>query len=165
DQLRLVDAPVLAQDVAVQHGADNLFQARNARIQIVAVDSACAGFAASGVSVAIAGNPWGVAPVDLASSICAVGGCRSAAVAIPTRRPHPFAPIVRKRPGKQSGCSHWLAVLVEINPNSLDIVEIPAKTKARTGPLEGPAHQLTSCRYRRRPILRRCLNATQCQGS
>ena len=137
DQLWLVDAAVLAKDVAVQHGADSLFQAQNARIQIVAVASARAGFAVSGVSVAIAGNPLGVAPVGLASSICAVGGCSGAAVAIPTRRPHSFAPILRKGPCEQRGCSHRLAVLVEIDPNGLGIVEVTAKTKARTRPFEG----------------------------
>src|SRR5208337_3990811 len=137
DRLRLVDAAVLAKHVAVQHCADSLFHAQNARIQIVAVTSARAAFPVSGVSVAIAGNPWGVAPVVLASSICAVGGCSGAAVAIFTRRPHSLAPVFRERPGEQRGCSHWLAVLVQINPNGLDIVEIPAKTKARAGPLEG----------------------------
>src|SRR5271157_5341035 len=136
DQLRLVDAAVLAQDVAVQHCADNLFQARNARIQIVAAASARAGFAVSAVSVAIAGNPWGVAPVGLASSICAVGRCGGGAIAIPTRRPHSFAPILRKGPCEQRGRSRRLAVLVQIDPNGLDIVEIPAQTKTRTGPLE-----------------------------
>src|ERR1035437_6385850 len=137
DRLWLVDAAVLAKHVAVQHCADSLLQAHNARIEIVAVASVRAAFAVSGLSVAIAGNPWGVAPVGLASSICAVGGCGGASVAIPTRRPHSFAPILRKCPGEQRGCSHRLAVLVQINPNSLDIVEIPAKTKTRTGPLEG----------------------------
>src|SRR5664280_1816819 len=137
DRLRLVDAPVLAKHVAVQHCADRLLQAHNARIEIVPVAPARAALAVSGVSVPIAGNPWGVAPVGLASSICAVGRGGSAPVAIPTRRPHSFAPVLRKCPGKQRGCSHWLAVLVEIDPNGLDIVEIPAKTKARTGPLEG----------------------------
>src|SRR5271157_656037 len=137
DQPWLVDAAVLAKHVAVQHGADSLFQAQNARIEIVAVASTRAAFAVSGVSVAIAGNPWGVAPVGLASSICAVGGCSGAAVAIRTRRPHSFAPILRKCPGRQCGCSQRLAVLVQINPNGLDIVEVTAKTKARARPLEG----------------------------
>src|SRR5271157_1231313 len=84
DQLRLVDAPVLAKHVAVQHCADSLFHAQNARIQIVAVASARAAFPVSGVSVAIAGNISGVAPFGLASSICAVGRCGGGAVAIPT---------------------------------------------------------------------------------
>src|SRR5271157_4229238 len=103
DQLRLVDAPVLAQDVAVQQCANSLFQTLNARIEIVAVATARAAFAVSGASVAIAGNPWGVAPVGLASSTCAVGGCGGAAVAIPTRRPHSLAPILRKCPCEQRG--------------------------------------------------------------
>src|SRR5271157_6037255 len=136
DQLRLVDAPVLAKHVAVQHGADNLFQAQNARIQIVAVASARAVFAVSGVSVAVAGSLSGVAPVGLASSIRAVGRAGGATVTTPARRSHSFTPVLRKRPGEQRGCSHWLAVLIQINPNGLDIIEIPAKTKARTRPLE-----------------------------
>ena len=50
---------------------------------------------------------------------------------------HSFAPVLRDRPGRQSWRFHWLPVLVEIDPGSVEIVEIAAESEAGASPFEG----------------------------
>ena len=138
DQPRLVDAAVLAEDVAVQHGADSLFHAQDACIEVVAVGPARAGFGVSGSGYGRCRKPSAeLLPFAWLRPLVRLEGGGGAAVAIPARRPHSFAPVLRQGPGEQRGCSHRLAVLIQIDPDGLDIVEVTAKTKARARPLEG----------------------------
>jgi len=82
----------------------------------------------------VAGN-LGNCSVGLASSIYAVGGCRGAAVTIPAEGRIPLRQLSGSA-RQQHGCFYrWRSGRDQ--PNSLDIVEVTAKTKARTRALEG----------------------------
>src|SRR5208337_723079 len=83
DQLRLVDATVLAKDVAVQQCTDSLFHTQNAGVEVVAVGFSGAAGGVPAAGAAVGGSLTGVTSVGLASSICSVRRCGGTTVAIP----------------------------------------------------------------------------------
>ena len=155
DQLGLIDAAMLAQDVTVECRANRGFHLQDPRVEVV-VDAAVIAVDVSIKSMAIARNR-NARPVGAIVAVCAIAraGLRHGSVsdgvaairadvfgrwrfafAIFPRRPHPFAPVFRNRPCRHCWRLTRLPALVKIDPDRSEVIEVSSEPKTGTSPLE-----------------------------
>src|SRR5581483_9431601 len=156
DQLRLVDAAVLAQHPSVEAGSHDRLHMHNTGIEVVV--AACSG-AVLAVAVAVFGRSGTVAvPIGtavrglrargqglgirrswcaIAVSVLAVSADRRpVAVSALVRWAHAPPPILRHGPRRQRGRLYRLPMLIEIDPGCDEVIEVSAQAELAAGTLK-----------------------------